>query len=286
MSEVATKVQDYRTIKKPMANITSGYYRNRIKNYKPKTELFYENNRFIVKTASTAKELEKVLKLRHDVYYKELLNCCHPLNMDVDRFDFNSDHIIVINKKNDEVVGTYRIKSSDFSDKFYSSTEFDIRPIKNLNGTKIEIGRACVHADYRNLITISLLWKGILRYAQQKDAKWLFGCSSIKTTDPVKAVNIYKYLGKTRSAITPVTINPKRSFRVPNFKNYMEKYYKDSKNEPEHPEKMLPALLKFYIHSGAQICGEPAYDKEFRCIDFMTLLNLDRVNAKLQKKFA
>ena len=259
---------------------------HKIRDYKPNVDILIENSRVIIKTVSNGHELKEVLRFRHEIYYKELLNTEHPLKLDVDRFDFKCDHLIVIDKATTGIIGTYRLNCSLYNDDFYSATEFNISDIVKLNGVKLEIGRAAVHPDFRNASTIAMLWKGILEYMKKTDTKWLFGCSSIKTTDSIDAVVLFKELNKTRSPITQVNAKPKRQFKVPRFEKYIEQYYFGDEKTEKDVEAMIPPLLKFYIRSGAQICGEPALDREFKCLDFLTLLNVDRVSERLNRKFS
>lgn len=270
---------------KPGVSILSAVIDRRIRNFVPLIETHHENSRFIVKTVSSGSELRKVLELRHDIYYRELLNCEHPLKLDVDKFDFKCDHLAVIEKASGRFIGTYRLNSSVFNDDFYSSTEFDISAIEKLEGIKLEIGRACVHKDFRNAITISMLWKGILEYVSRTGTKWLFGCSSVKTTDPETAVRLYKHFDSQSHSKEKVHVRPKKLFRVPDFEKHIEKYYFNS-NEDENTNGLVPPLLKFYLKSGAMICGEPAYDSDFKCIDFLTLLKIDSVNSRVARKFS
>jgi putative hemolysin len=37
---------------------------------------------------------------------------------------------------------------------------------------------------------------------------------------------------------------------------------------------MTPSLIGAYLQLGAKICGEPAYDPDFKCADFLTLLDI------------
>jgi len=286
MFEAARNLDVREIVAKPGISIISKIIEHKIRNYKPNVDILIENSRVIIKTVSSGNELKEVLKLRHDIYYKELLNTEHPLKLDVDRFDFKCDHLIIKDKATDKIVGTYRLNCSLFNDDFYSATEFNITDIIKLKGVKLEIGRAGVHTDFRNAATIAMLWKGILEYMKKTDTKWLFGCSSIKTTDSIDAVVLFKELNKTRSPITLVNAKPKRQFKVPNFEKYIEQYYFGDENNEKDVDAMIPPLLKFYIKSGAQICGEPALDMEFKCIDFLTLLNVDRVSERLNRKFS
>jgi len=42
---------------------------------------------------------------------------------------------------------------------------------------------------------------------------------------------------------------------------------------------IIPDLLKSYLKFGAKICSYPAYDKEFRCFDFLTVIDYNTVNT-------
>ena len=48
---------------------------------------------------------------------------------------------------------------------------------------------------------------------------------------------------------------------------------------------MVPSLLQSYLKAGAVICGDPALDEEFRCVDFFTLLDLNHTTDAIERKF-
>jgi len=58
----------------------------------------------------------------------------------------------------------------------------------------IELGRACVHVNHRNFNLLHLLWRGIARYAVERNARMLIGCSSISSQDPVDGAVTYQQL--------------------------------------------------------------------------------------------
>lgn len=255
-------------------------YGFRLKAFKQKINFTFEVGNFTVKTVQNHKELKKALELRHNVFYKELLNKNRFLKLDIDSFDFIADHIIIIDNKTQNVVGTYRIIASSFSEKFYSETEFDISSIKLLKAEKLEIGRASVHKDYRNGVIIALLWKGIAYYAKTIDAKYVFGCSSIKTENLLEIVLAYKYLKQFENKM----VFPLPDFRIKNFENYVKTL--DNINIDVNSLKaFVPSLIQSYLKAGAIICGEPAFDKHFKCADFITLLDADNLNISFDRRF-
>ncbi|MGC9144012.1 GNAT family N-acetyltransferase [Hydrogenobaculum sp.] len=255
-------------------------YGFRLKAFKPKITFRFEVGNFTVKTAQNSKELRKALELRHKVFYQELLNKSKLFRIDIDKFDFIADHIIIIDNKTQNVVGTYRVIASNFSDKFYSETEFDISSIKLLKATKIEIGRASVHKDYRSGTTIALLWKGIAYYANLVGAKYVFGCSSVQTENLLEIVLAYKYLKQFENKM----VIPLPDFRIKNFENYVKTL--DAVNMDVNSLKaFVPSLIQSYLKAGAVICGEPAFDKHFKCVDFITLLDADHLNNSFNRRF-
>eukprot|EP00831_Metopus_contortus_P025311 TRINITY_DN21848_c0_g1_i3.p1 TRINITY_DN21848_c0_g1~~TRINITY_DN21848_c0_g1_i3.p1 ORF type:complete len:129 (-),score=13.83 TRINITY_DN21848_c0_g1_i3:58-444(-) len=102
--------------------------------------------------------------------------------------------LMIINKSDDALIGTYRLNCTKFSNNFYSATEFNIDAILELPGDKVELGRACVHPDFRNGMTIALLWKGLSEYMSASESRFFFGCSSIKSMDYMFILNVYNAL--------------------------------------------------------------------------------------------
>ena len=47
----------------------------------------------------------------------------------------------------------------------------------------------------------------------------------------------------------------------------------------------VPKLLKTYLAIGARIAAPPAWDREFRTIDFLTLLDLNLLSAAARNRF-
>ena len=50
-------------------------------------------------------------------------------------------------------------------------------------------------------------------------------------------------------------------------------------------EARAPKLLRAYLTIGAKICSEPAIDRDFKTIDFLTLLDLQTLHPRVAKRF-
>ncbi|MCM8828962.1 MAG: GNAT family N-acetyltransferase [Candidatus Omnitrophica bacterium] len=252
--------------------------------FKPKIKIFIEKGNFIIKTVETARELENILRLRFKVFYQEILEKNAVLPSDVDIYDFICDHLVVFDKEKQKYVGTYRLNLSSFSKKFYSAQEFDINNILRLPDIKLELGRACVDKEYRTGVIIGLLWRGLVEYIRASNARYLFGCSSVKTTDIKEASLLYLYLMKNHKAPDELLVTPRKNFRIPSFSEYAAGLKYDSE-QVAYVKKLMPPLLSFYIKAGAFICGEPALDKAFQCVDFFTLLDLNNLTKEIERRY-
>jgi putative hemolysin len=89
----------------------------------------------------------------------------------MDEFDLRCDHLIIQDAASREVIGTYRVNASTYSRNFYSNKEFHLDNFLRSPGCKLELGRACIHKDYRNGRVLSLLWKGIVMYSERVGAE-------------------------------------------------------------------------------------------------------------------
>ncbi len=269
------------------------FYNSKIKKFTPKITFKLEKGNYIIKTAENYKELQQSLYLRYKVFYEELLDSKKDNTIDIDQFDFISDHLLVIDKRTNQCIGSYRMISSTYSKEFYSQTEFDIDNILKIEGNKLELGRACINTENRNGLTIALLWIGITEYIKHSKANYLFGCSSVKTTDFFQIGSVFKYLKDHYYSDDSLRVYPKKEFQtlktafdyrhLTTYTDFLNKL--DHSYHPKIATKLVPSLLKSYLKAGALICGEPALDKEFQCVDFFTLLNVEDLTSKVTRKF-
>lgn len=257
----------------------------RLKNFKANIPFIVEKKNYIVKTADSNAELNAALKLRHEVFLEEILNKKKRGGIDRDRFDKFCDHIIIYDKRNEMIIGTYRLQSSLYSKKWYTETEFHMKSISNLPGIKLELGRACVHPEHRNGITIALLWEGIKAYVDYSGANYLFGCSSVKTTDPDQIRIVHQYLRENGHISHSMNIRPRSKYRLPLSKNeLLRSPVLTIEDFKEQMKDRIPSLLMSYLNVGAKVYGSPALDREFQCIDFLTLLDTrNLLSDKLRK---
>lgn len=225
-----------------------------------------------LRRAKTIADIRAAQALRFMVFNLELnegLESSYATLRDEDPFDAVCDHLIVEDRRTGDVVGTYRLQTGCAAGRnlgYYSAQEFEFAPFEPLRTEIIELGRACVHSDHRNLLVLGLLWRGIADYAREHGTRYFVGCSSITSQDPqIGAAAFFELSGQ--HIVEPAL----RTFPVPAFQCDMAQLAAD-------PPR-IPKLLRAYLSLGAKICGPPAIDREFRTIDFLTWLDLETLPA-------
>ena len=174
-----------KTLKSFQQNINQESYETKIQklinkeDYGSEVKINREIGHYQIKLAENLEEMCEAFALRHEVFFSKNKTPSINAAMDLDEFDLVADHLILKDTKLNKVIGTYRIIDSSRTDRFYSSGEFDLTPLSRLKGKCLELGRACIHPDYRTGTSIALVWQGIGEYMNQSGANWAFGCSSI-----------------------------------------------------------------------------------------------------------
>jgi putative hemolysin len=233
---------------------------------------------YATRLARNREEIRAAQALRFQVFNLELnegLEQSYATGLDEDPFDSVCDHLIVEHLPSVNIVGTYRLQSGgDAATRlgYYCAQEFEFDAFEPLRAEMIELGRACVHPQHRNLVVLGLLWKGIADYARLRGARYLFGCSSLTSQDPAVGASAYADLCRRYLAPPPCRTRP-----LPAYDCCLDRLAAE-------PVK-IPKLLRAYLALGAKICGPPALDRQFKTIDFLTLLDLETLPALVRQKF-
>jgi len=229
--------------------------------------------------AESLQDLEAAYRLRFLVFNIELgegLETAYEHGYDTDEFDPVCDHLIVEHCRTHQVVGTYRLQTGTSAARnlgYYSAREFDFTPYESLRSSIVELGRASIHREHRSFQVLSLLWRGIAAYAKGRQARYLIGCSSLTSQDPQVGSAMY---GSLQGHLAH------HKFRTTPLPDYdMPLLQIDSTNAEVQP----PKLLRAYLSIGANICGRPALDREFKTIDFLTLLDLESMSSCARSRF-
>lgn len=227
--------------------------------------------------ASNASEVKEAQRLRYKVFAEEMgANLpTHAEGLDIDDFDAHCDHLLIRDQETLKVVGTYRVlpphKAAEIG-RLYSDSEFDLSRLNHLRPKMVELGRSCVHADYRSGAVIMALWSGLAKYMQKHNYEIMLGCASIPMADGGHfAASLYNSLSNDQIA-------PVENHAFPRLPLPLEHLNGGLQVEP-------PPLIKGYLKLGAKICSAPAWDPDFNTADVLTMLRLSEINPRYAKHF-
>ena len=227
--------------------------------------------------AESLEDLIDCQRLRYLVFNCELgegLDSSAHIGLDRDRYDFICDHLMVRNISTGQLVGTYRMQSG-FRAKgnlgYYSEQFFDFTPYEEIRAQVLELGRACVHTEYRNSGVLHMLWKGVARYAMSCGARYLLGCSSVTSQDENEGIALYELLREKHLIEPALRTKPRPNFAC-------------RSTNASTPAPATPRLFRAYLDVSARLCGPPAIDREFKTIDFLTLIDLQRIPDRLRTR--
>ena len=218
----------------------------------------------------------------YTVFNRELnegLEVSHETARDQDEYDAGCHHLMVLEKNSNQVIGTYRMQTSDMAKEhagFYSAAEFDLSQFPSrFFDHSIELGRACVAREYRNGRVLYLLWRGLAQYMVMNKKRYFFGCCSLSSQDPSEGKRVMKFLIENHYVHPTLRIKPQPGF---------ECYDATVAVDETQPVK-IPQLMQLYLSHGAKICSLPAMDRIFKTIDYLAVLDEKNISEHARKLF-
>ena len=232
--------------------------------------------------ARTPAELDALQALRFEVFNLELregLDESFATQRDRDHFDPVCHHLIVVERSEKEIIGTYRMQTNTMAERyegFYTQDEFQLDGLpREVLADAIEVGRAVVAKPFRSRQVLFLLWKGLAAYMQRNRKRYLFGCCSLTSQDPAEGKRVMDHLTENGHVHPDFRVEPQ-----PGWECYPPDLEVDRGATVE-----LPKLFSLYLRYGAKVCGAPAIDRRFKTIDYLVLLDIERLDASARAMF-
>ena len=229
-------------------------------------------------------EVREAQRLRHAVFVGEMgarltPPAGTPAGLDVDSFDPFCEHLLVRAIEADgaagPVIGTYRVLTPSAAQRaggLYSETEFDLAPLAALRPRIVELGRSCVHPDYRSGGAIMALWGALAEFMVRNGLDVMVGCASISMRDGGHyAASLWEQLSQTHMAADEWRVRPHLALPVDELR-------RDLPVEP-------PPLIKGYLRCGARVLGAPAWDPDFNTADLPLMMQIADLPPRYRKHF-
>ena len=241
---------------------------------------------FIIRLAENARDLRAAQRLRYRVFITELggsgLMVDHENRLELDAFDPFFDHLLLIDPARDpqdldDVVGVYRLLPSDrlaLAGRFYSEDEYDLTVLKSSGRRLLELGRSCVHPDYRGGAAMLLLWNALADYVQERGIEVLFGTASFHGTDVQALAQPLSYLHHHHMAPLALRVCARAPHRAEMALIPMAQL------DQKAALAGTPALIKAYLRLGGFVGDGAWVDHAFNTTDVCLVMDTEKMSAK------
>ncbi|PPB81335.1 putative hemolysin [Albidovulum inexpectatum] len=245
-----------------------------------------ETAQFRVRLATSEADRLGAQRLRYRVFVEELGGdgplVDHAQRFERDEFDDVNDHLVLIDTRRDEaaldhVVGAYRLLRGDRAaafGRFYCDAEYDLAPLRATGRPLLELGRSCVHVDYRGGPGMLLLWNGLAEYVLRNGVEIMFGVASFHGTDAAALKVPLSWLHHHHLAPPHLRVRA-----LPPHAQPMDLMPAEALDRREAMQAM-PALIKAYLRLGGFV-GQGAFiDHAFNTTDVCLVMDTAAMSAR------
>lgn len=241
---------------------------------------------FHVRLAQSEADLRAAQRLRYEVFVGELggggTMVDHARRLEQDAFDPIADHLLLVDAGTDAVVGVYRLMLPQMAAQaggYYSAAEYDLTVLQTSGRRLLELGRSCVHPDYRGGTGMHHLWSGLADYIAQHRIDVLFGVASFHGTD-------------ISALAAPLSLLHHRHLAPPDLRvRAIDKSFQSmgliGKAHLDRKAAMtqVPALIKAYLRLGGFV-GEGAFvDHAFNTTDVCLIMDTARMSDRQARMY-
>lgn len=239
---------------------------------------------FTVSLAESEADLRAAQALRYEVFVCEMgadgAQVDHHQGLEKDKFDAFCDHMIIRETATGRVVGVYRLMRSDQALRaggFYSEAEYDLAPLINSGRRLLELGRSCLHPEFRGGKALFHLWAGLNDYVSEHGVEILFGTASFAGTD----------LEALSGSLTVLN----QDYLAPEPLRCRSRHYQSMDLLPadavDRKGAMVncPALIKAYLRLGGTVGDGAFVDHAFNTTDVLMILDTARMTTRQKRAY-
>lgn len=218
--------------------------------------------------------------LRYDVFVEELgadgPMVDHDAGLECDVYDAHAQQLLLMDRmrpEHDQVVGVYRIMddvAARAAGGYYSETEYDLSPLRATGRPLLELGRSCLHADYRGGTAMLHLWQGLAGVVRDTGAEVLFGVASFHGIDPDALAQPLSVLARDHLAPPDLRVRAV---------DYQRMDLTDDINRVA-AMKQVPALIKAYLRLGGFVGDGAFVDRAFNTTDVCLVMDVARMKPR------
>ena len=198
-----------------------------------------------------------------------------PRALDADEFDAVCRHMRVEETRSGQLVCCFRmlpLNDGSEIERSYSAKYYDLEALKAFPGKMVEMGRFCIHPDWRDPNILRIAWAAMSQHVEAEGVELLFGCSSFHGIDAEEYRDAFALLKEKHLA--PRRWLPRvKAPRVFRFARNLRFFKPDLKLAM----RRMPPLLRTYLVMGGWVSDHAVIDTDLNTLHVFTGVEVSRV---------
>lgn len=189
-------------------------------------------------------------------------------NIDADDMDRECRHMLVEDVTSGQLVCTFRflpLAGGHEIGRSYSAQHYNLACLEHFDGPMVEMGRFCVHPEWRDPNILRLAWAAMTRFVEDAGIEMLFGCSSFVGTEPEPHAEAFAML-KERHLAPSRWLPRVKAPKVFRFARALRL----RKPDPRRAMAAMPPLLRSYLAMGGWVSDHAVVDPALRTMHVFT----------------
>ncbi|TRW96816.1 GNAT family N-acetyltransferase [Paracoccus sp. M683] len=195
--------------------------------------------------------------------------------LDHDAHDAICRHVLIEEASSGALVCCYRILPLSGGAEIarsYSAQYYNLSSLAHYDGKLVELGRFCIHPDWRDPDILRLAWARLTDYVETEGVGLLFGCSSFVGTEPDSYADAFAMLRERHLA-------PKRwlpRVKAPQVFRFA-RALRLRRPDPRKAMAAMPPLLRSYLAMGGWVSDHAVVDRQLNTLHVFTGLEISAI---------
>ena len=239
------------------------------------------SNRYVVRLADSVEDLRAAQRLRWLCFVARNAPDLTDGRLDSDELDGLCQHMLIEDRASSQSVCCFRfllLQSGRDIDRSYSAKHYDLSRLRGFDGPMLELGRFCVHPEWRDPDILRLAWAALTRFVDDNGVQMLFGCSSFLGADPA-------FHAEALTMLREHHIAPRRW--LPRVKAPMVFRFNRAlarrRADPKAGLAAMPPLLRSYLVMGGWVSDHAVLDHDLDTMHVFTGLEIGAIPTGRQR---
>jgi putative hemolysin len=192
---------------------------------------------------------------------------------DYDAFDDRCIHFLIEDRATGTLVCCFRLLALKACElpQSYAAQFYELSALEGYDGLMMELGRFCVHPDWRDPDIVRLAWAAMTDFVDSNGVQMLFGCSSFAGADRAAHLDAFAML-KARH-LAPTRWLPR--VKAPDVFRFAARL----RRKPDVKKAILamPPLLRTYLMMGGWVSDHAVVDLQMNTMHVFTALEIGAI---------